>query len=204
MEFPTLDSYPDLPSQPISQSETPLFIVPLDVSSDVSQSTSNSSPPTTPIVIGTRNSRLALVQAELVRRLFETTHPNHSTAIQSMTTAGDQNQSRPLYLMGGKSLWTKELEVALLDGSVDLIVHSLKDMPTVLPPGCELGAVLLREDPRDALVIRKDLPFRSLAELPAGSVIGTSSVRRVAQLRRRFPQLTFQDIVSVDLLLHDH
>ncbi|KAG0152199.1 hypothetical protein CROQUDRAFT_35824 [Cronartium quercuum f. sp. fusiforme G11] len=188
MEFPTLDSYPNLPSEASSQ-PTP-FIVPLDAPHPIPSVVTNS----LPIVIGTRNSKLALAQADLVRRLFECVHPSHPTSIQSMTTAGDQNLDRPLYLMGGKSLWTKELEVALLEGPVDLIVHSLKDMPTSLPPGCELGAVLEREDPRDALVIRKDLPFKSLDELPVGSVIGTSSVRRVAQLRRRFPQLQFQDI----------
>ncbi|MBW0571149.1 hypothetical protein O181_110864 [Austropuccinia psidii MF-1] len=111
-----------------------------------------------------------------------------------MTTTGDQNLLQPLYLMGGKSLWTKELEVALLNGNVDLIVHSLKDMPTCLPSGCQIGAIIEREDPRDALVIRNDLPFRTLKDLPPGSVIGTSSVRRVAQLRRRYPHLAFQDI----------
>ncbi|KAH9819162.1 porphobilinogen deaminase, dipyromethane cofactor binding domain-containing protein [Melampsora americana] len=190
MEFPTLESYLSLPSDSTSQQTQLIPLLDEDCHESV-QAPPSISPP---IVIGTRNSRLALVQAELVRRLFEVSHPKHPTSIQSMSTAGDQNQGRPLYLMGGKSLWTKELEVALLEGSVDLIVHSLKDMPTSLPPGCELGAILEREDPRDALVIRRDLPFRSLNELPAGSVIGTSSVRRVAQLRRRFPQLKFQDI----------
>lgn len=107
---------------------------------------------------------------------------------------GDENLLKPLYFLGGKSVWTKELELQLLNGSIDLIVHSLKDLPTTLPPGCELGSILLREDPRDALIIRNDLPFRSLSQLPPGSVIGTSSVRRVAQLRRRFPSLAFQDI----------
>ncbi|CAH7681124.1 porphobilinogen deaminase [Phakopsora pachyrhizi] len=144
--------------------------------------------------IGTRNSRLALVQAESVQSSLNRFFPDQPTSIRSMTTTGDQNLSRPLYLMGGKSLWTKELEFELLEGRIDLIVHSLKDMPTTLPEGCELGAILEREDPRDALVVRSDLPFKSLSELPEGSVVGTSSVRRVAQLRRRYPQLEFQDI----------
>jgi hydroxymethylbilane synthase len=93
------------------------------------------------------------------------------------------------------ALWTKELEVALINGQVDAIVHSLKDVPTEFPPGCELGAVLEREDPSDALVVKKGLDYRSLEEMPDGSVIGTSSVRRVAQLRRSFPKLKFADVV---------
>jgi hydroxymethylbilane synthase len=92
-------------------------------------------------------------------------------------------------------LWTKELEVAMLEGGVDAIVHSLKDVPTSFPPGCELGAVLVREDPSDALVVKDGLPYKSLEEMPDGSVIGTSSVRRVAQLRRMFPKLKFADVV---------
>lgn len=93
------------------------------------------------------------------------------------------------------ALWTKELEVALLNHQVDAIVHSLKDVPTEFPPGCELGAVLEREDPSDALVVKEGLPYTSLAEMPEGSIIGTSSVRRVAQLRRKFPGLRFADVV---------
>lgn len=92
------------------------------------------------------------------------------------------------------ALWTKELEVALLSGQVDAIVHSLKDVPTEFPPGCELGAVLEREDPTDALVVKEGLSYTSLDEMPDGSVIGTSSVRRVAQLRRKFPRLKFADV----------
>lgn len=94
------------------------------------------------------------------------------------------------------ALWTKELEVALINGQVDAIVHSLKDVPTEFPPGCKLGAVLEREDPSDALVVKHGLDYRSLEEMPDGSVIGTSSVRRVAQLRRKFPKLKFADVVS--------
>lgn len=114
-----------------------------------------------------------------------------------MTTQGDKNQSQALYLLGGKALWTKELEVGLLDGSIDLIVHSLKDVPTVLPEGCELGAILQREDPRDALVVKKGLEWTRLEDIPKGSVIGTSSVRRVALLKRAFPHLEFKDVVRI-------
>lgn len=111
-----------------------------------------------------------------------------------MTTEGDKNQSQALYLLGGKALWTKELEVALKEKSVDMLVHSLKDVPTVLPDGCEIGAILKREDPVDSLVVKEGLPYKYLEELPDGSVVGTSSVRRVSQLRRLFPKLRFLDV----------
>ena len=116
--------------------------------------------------------------------------------IQTMSTAGDANLRSPLYVIGGegRAIWTKELEVALREGGVDAIVHSLKDVPTNLPDGLQLGAILEREDPRDALVVKEGLPYRSLEELPAGSVVGTSSVRRVALLRRNFPHLVFSDV----------
>uniref|UniRef100_V5ETB0 hydroxymethylbilane synthase n=2 Tax=Kalmanozyma brasiliensis (strain GHG001) TaxID=1365824 RepID=V5ETB0_KALBG len=120
----------------------------------------------------------------------------HAFPVTSMSTAGDQNLRSPLYVIGGegKAIWTKELEVALEQGAVDAIVHCLKDVPTALPKGLELAAVLEREDPRDALVVKAGLPYKVLDELPVGSVIGTSSVRRVAQLRRRYPHLVFSDV----------
>jgi len=113
-----------------------------------------------------------------------------------MSTAGDKNLKSPLYVIGGegKAIWTKELEVALAQGAVDAIVHCLKDIPTTLPDGLMLGAILQREDPRDALVVKKGLPYTTLDDLPPGSVIGTSSVRRVAQMRRRYPDLVFSDV----------
>ena len=113
-----------------------------------------------------------------------------------MTTEGDKNQSQALYLLGGKALWTKELEVALKENVVDMLVHSLKDVPTTLPDGCEIGAILEREDPVDSLVVKQGLSYKTLEELPDGSVVGTSSIRRVAQLRKSFPSLTFLDVVS--------
>lgn len=121
-----------------------------------------------------------------------------SFPITSMSTAGDHNLRSPLYVIGGegRAIWTKELEVALAAGAVDAIVHSLKDLPTTLPEGFMLGAVIEREDPRDALVMKNGLPYMTLDELPAGSVIGTSSIRRVAQLRRKYPGLVFSDVVS--------
>lgn len=98
------------------------------------------------------------------------------------------------------ALWTKELEVELVAGNVDAIVHSLKDVPTEFPPGCELGAILEREDPSDALCVKAGLSYTSLDQFPDGSVIGTSSVRRVAQLRRKYPQLKFADVVRLSPL----
>lgn len=112
-----------------------------------------------------------------------------------MSSAGDRNKSQALYLLGGKSLWTKDLEVALQERRVDMLVHCLKDVPTTLPDGCIIGAILEREDPVDSLVVKAGEKWKSLEELPAGSVVGTSSVRRIAQLRRSFPQLKFLDLV---------
>jgi hydroxymethylbilane synthase len=120
-----------------------------------------------------------------------------------MSTAGDKNQSQALYMLGGKALWTKELEVALKEHAVDMLVHSLKDVPTTLPEGCFLGAIMEREDPVDSLVVKRGLPWRSLEDLPEGSTIGTSSVRRVAQLRRKFPKLKFSDVVGASLHIQE-
>lgn len=113
-----------------------------------------------------------------------------------MSTEGDKNQSQALYLLGGKALWTKELEVALKENACDMLIHSLKDVPTTLPAGCEIGAVLEREDPVDCLVVKEGLNWKTLEELPKGSVVGTSSVRRVAQLKRKYSELVFLNVVS--------
>ncbi|KIJ45069.1 hypothetical protein M422DRAFT_251268 [Sphaerobolus stellatus SS14] len=147
-----------------------------------------------PFVIASRASKLAQIQTYLVRDALQALHPSVAFDVALMSTEGDKNQSQALYILGGKSLWTKELEVALLDGEVDILVHSLKDVPTVLPDGCELGAILEREDPADSLVVKSSLPYKTIEELPAGSVVGTSSVRRVAQLKRKFPELVFKDV----------
>jgi hydroxymethylbilane synthase len=147
------------------------------------------------VAIGTRASALALAQAYLVQAALASLESSSHFHVTPMSTAGDKNQSTALYLLGGKSYWTKELEVALLEGAIDLIVHSLKDVPTSLPDGLELGAILEREDPRDCLVIKANSPHRSLKDLPEGAVVGTSSVRRVAQLRRAYPKLLFADVV---------
>ena len=133
------------------------------------------------IVIGSRGSQLALWQARWVAsRLAEL---GEETRIDIIKTKGDQVQDVPLGQMGSKGLFTKEIEDALLDGSIDLAVHSLKDMPTELPAGLVLAAIPQREDVRDALVGRR------LAELPLGARVGTGSLRRAAQLRALRPDL---------------
>jgi len=147
-----------------------------------------------PIVLASRASTLAQIQTNIVLDALQKAHPDITFETSFMKTEGDKNQSQALYLLGGKSLWTKELEVSLLEGDVDILVHSLKDVPTTLPPGCELGAIMEREQPADCLVVKKGLGYKSLVDLPHGSVVGTSSVRRVAQLRRHYPGLVFQDV----------
>ncbi|KAL7808818.1 porphobilinogen deaminase, dipyromethane cofactor binding domain-containing protein [Trichoderma aethiopicum] len=162
-------------------------------------SAQGSSPsPFTTIRVGTRNSPLALAQADIVVAALQAVLPAHySFPIHGMTTTGDRDQSTALYNFGGKGLWTTQLEDRLAADELDLIVHSLKDMPTTLPDGLVLGCVTRREDPRDTLVLKRGLAerhgWRTLADLPAGSVIGTSSVRRIAQLARRYPGLRFKD-----------
>lgn len=155
-------------------------------------------------VLASRASQLAQIQTNIVVSSLQSLFPSHGSASEIpapkfttsfMSTAGDKNQSQALYLLGGKALWTKELEVALKERDVDMLVHCLKDVPTVLPDGCMIGAILEREDPVDSLVVKQGKDWKSLEELPAGSVVGTSSVRRVAQLRRKFPQLKFLDVV---------
>lgn len=149
--------------------------------------------------IASRASQLAQVQTNMARDELAAAHPSKVFTTLFMSTEGDKNQAQALYLLGGKALWTKELEVALKENEVDFLVHSLKDVPTVLPDGCEIGAIMKREDPVDSLVVKKGLDYKSLDDLPAGSTVGTSSVRRVAQLRRAYPQLKFADVVR-DLL----
>ncbi|KAK4705791.1 hydroxymethylbilane synthase, partial [Phenoliferia sp. Uapishka_3] len=158
------------------------------------EAASRSPTPRPVFTLGTRASKLAMIQTEAVKAELEIKWPGIKFQIFGMTTTGDNNTSTPLYLIGGKALWTKELEVELVAGNVDAIVHCLKDMPTDLPPGCELGAIMEREDPSDCMVVKEGLPYTSLDQLPDGSVIGTSSVRRVAQLRATYPKLKFADV----------
>ena len=140
------------------------------------------------IRIGTRGSPLALTQAQLVARRLAAAHGLNDDACQIVVikTSGDRILDRPLAEAGGKGLFTKEIEEALLGNTVDLAVHSMKDMPTVLPDGLVTGAVLEREDPRDAFI---SVTHATLANVPAGAKVGTSSLRRQAQLLRLRPDL---------------
>ncbi|MEQ8246971.1 MAG: hydroxymethylbilane synthase [Alphaproteobacteria bacterium] len=146
-----------------------------------------------PFRIGTRGSPLALVQANAVRDRLIAVFPvlaERGVAIEVIKTTGDRVQDRNLADIGGKGLFTKEIEDALLGGGVDLAVHSLKDMPTVLPPGLVLAAAMPREDPRDVLLSSDG---RALMDLPRGAVLGTSSLRRRAQALHLRPDLQVID-----------
>ncbi|MGD9783496.1 MAG: hydroxymethylbilane synthase [Hyphomicrobiaceae bacterium] len=141
-----------------------------------------------PIRIGTRGSPLALAQAHEVRARLAAAHgrPEADFEIVVIKTTGDLILDRPLAEVGGKGLFTKEIESALIAGEIDLAVHSMKDMQTDLPDGLVIGATLPREDVRDAFI---SLEHGSLAELPEGAVVGTSSLRRQAQVRKLRPDL---------------
>jgi hydroxymethylbilane synthase len=138
------------------------------------------------ITIATRESQLALWQAEFVRNALLKAHPGLEVELLGMTSRGDQLLDVPLAKVGGKGLFVKELETALLDGSADIAVHSMKDVPMEFPEGLGLGVICEREDPTDAFVSNE---FDSIAVLPTGSVVGTSSLRRECQLRARRPDL---------------
>ncbi|XDG01827.1 hypothetical protein ABKA04_001442 [Annulohypoxylon sp. FPYF3050] len=160
-------------------------------------STSVTSDAPKPVIrVGTRKSALALIQADYVVASLRALHPSVDFEIKGMHSTADKDKITALYKFGGKGLWTNELEAELKLGEVDFIVHSLKDMPTQLPEGFVLACVTPREDPRDVVVVKKGLQdkYKTLADLPAGAVVGTSSVRRMAQIRRRYPHLEFKDM----------
>ena len=143
--------------------------------------------------IGTRGSPLALAQTIEVRaRLMNFWNlPEEAFEIVVIQTAGDRIQDRPLRLVGGKGLFVREIEDRLLDGSIDIAVHSMKDVPMEFPPGLGLTVICEREDPLDAFVSNR---YSDLAELPPGSVVGTSSLRRQCQIRASFPELQIKDL----------
>lgn len=143
------------------------------------------------LVIASRESRLAMWQAEHVRDRLAALYPECRVDILGMTTRGDQILDRTLSKVGGKGLFVKELEVAMAEGRADLAVHSLKDVPMELPEGFELAAVLEREDPRDAFVSND---YASLDALPPGAVVGTSSLRRQSLIAARYPHLVIQPL----------
>lgn len=142
--------------------------------------------------IGTRKSTLALTQARMVQAALAAR--GVAGELVTFTTAGDKNLAEPLSEIGGKGLFTKELEVALLKGAIDCAVHSLKDLPTESPPGVIVVATLPREDPRDALVVGPAANALGLADLPRGSRVGTSSLRRRAQLAAVRPDLEIVEL----------
>ncbi len=146
----------------------------------------------TTLHLGTRQSALALWQATHVRDRLTALHPGLDVVIVPMTTEGDRQLSGPLLAAGGKALFTKELEQGLLEGRIDIAVHSMKDVVAELPAGLEIGAILAREDPRDALVSL--LGVSTIAALPAGARIGTASLRRSCQLRALRPDLAIQNL----------
>ena len=143
------------------------------------------------LVIASRESRLAMWQAQHVRARLAALYPHCSIEILGMTTRGDQILDRTLSKVGGKGLFVKELEVAMADGRADLAVHSLKDVPMELPPEFQLAAVLEREDPRDAFVSND---HAALDALPDGAVVGTSSLRRQALIAARYPRLVIRPL----------
>lgn len=143
------------------------------------------------LVIASRESALAMWQARHIQSRLQALYPQTQVEILGMTTTGDQILDSPLARIGGKGLFVKELEQALADGRADLAVHSMKDVPMHLPEGFAMAAIGEREDPRDAFV-SNDYP--NLAALPAGSVVGTSSLRRQSQLQARFPELRIESL----------
>lgn len=146
------------------------------------------------IRIASRKSQLAMVQTHWVREQLEKHYPNRQFEVETMSTQGDKILDVALSKIGDKGLFTKELEVKMLDHTADLAVHSLKDLPTKLPDGLVLGCITEREDPADAIVVHSKYKDKQLETMPKGAVIGTSSLRRLAQLRYHFPHFTFKDI----------
>ncbi len=150
--------------------------------------------PPRPIRIGSRKSQLALVQTYWVQEELKKAFPDRSFEVHTMSTQGDKILDVALAKIGDKGLFTKELEVGMLNGDTDFAVHSLKDLPTRLPEGLILGCVTERENPADALVVHEKHKDKQLETLPEGTVIGTSSLRRLAQLRHHYPHLAFKDV----------
>jgi hydroxymethylbilane synthase len=146
------------------------------------------------IKIASRKSQLALVQTYWVQSELQKHFPDRTFEVETMSTQGDKILDVPLAKIGDKGLFTKELEVKMLDNTADIAVHSLKDLPTNLPAGLVLGCITERENPADALVVNAKNQQYQLETLPPGSVIGTSSLRRLAQLRHHYPHLVFKDV----------
>ena len=144
--------------------------------------------------IASRRSQLAMVQTNWVKAELEKAYPGLTITVEAMATQGDKILDVALAKIGDKGLFTKELEAQMLVGRAEIAVHSLKDLPTNLPEGLMLGCITEREDPADALVVNAKNAEYKLDTLPAGSVVGTSSLRRLAQLRHHYPHLEFKDV----------
>lgn len=155
---------------------------------------STESAPTRLVRIGSRKSELALVQTHWVQAELQKHFPDCTFEVHTMSTQGDIILDVALAKIGDKGLFTKELEVGMLNNETDFAVHSLKDLPTNLPEGLMLGCVSERENPADALVVHEKHKDKQLETLPEGAVVGTSSLRRLAQLRHHYPHLQFKDI----------
>ena len=143
------------------------------------------------IIIGSRGSKLALVQSNLVMKQLKTRFPHLDCAIKIITTSGDKILTTSLSAIGGKGLFVKEIEEALLENTIDIAVHSMKDLPAVIPHELTIGAILPRERPEDVLLTTHKISF---SQLPLGSLIGTSSLRRQAQLLAKRPDLTIENL----------
>ena len=141
--------------------------------------------------IATRKSALALWQANFVKAELEAAHPGLQVELVPMSTQGDKILDTPLAKIGGKGLFVKELETAMLEGRADIAVHSMKDVPVDFPEGLMLHTICRREDPRDAFVSNH---YQQLADLPQGAVIGTSSLRRQCQIKAIRPDLQIKDL----------
>lgn len=146
------------------------------------------------INIGSRKSQLAVVQTENIMRALRARYPDLTLVMETMETLGDKILDLPLPKIGEKSLFTKDLEIALESRKVDFLVHSLKDLPTSMPAGMAISTIYKRDDPRDCVIFHPRYQGKKLADLPPNSVIGTSSLRRIAQLKRRYQHLTFESI----------
>ncbi|XP_019571882.1 porphobilinogen deaminase isoform X3 [Rhinolophus sinicus] len=162
--------------------------------SNAASAVEENSPKMRVIRVGTRKSQLARIQTDSVVATLKSLYPGLQFEIIAMSTTGDKILDTALSKIGEKSLFTKELEHALEKNEVDLVVHSLKDLPTVLPPGFTIGAICKRENPYDAVVFHPKFVGKTLETLPEKSVVGTSSLRRAAQLKRKFPHLEFKNI----------
>jgi hydroxymethylbilane synthase len=143
------------------------------------------------IKIGTRKSLLALTQSNWIKKQIEEKYPDVTVELVKIVTKGDKILDVPLAKVGGKGLFVKEIEDAMLNGEADIAVHSMKDVPSELPEGLHLGIITKRENPFDAFISKK---YSSIAELPQGAIIGTSSLRRRSQLARMRPDLTIVDL----------